>query len=168
MLSADKGGASGGSDSKTDLEQLNEANSRITALEGDVKSAGEKVTKLEGELKIAAGQVTKLQGEATSAGEKITKLEGDLKSATDETAKLKGEAKSTDERAREQAASMGVTGSAKSDDGKVGTASGDGKAIYEAYEKLMTDGKSAEASAYWAAHEKELKAYSNSLGKASD
>jgi ATP-dependent Clp endopeptidase proteolytic subunit ClpP len=137
-------------------------------LEKAKADAEAKVAKTEGELKTANEKITKIEGELKTATDKVTEVEGKLKTATDEVAKVKGESKTTDEKAREIAAASGVAPAAKTGEGANGRVQSDGKQIFEAYNKLMTEGKSREASEFWDKHEKELNAYQEELASKRD
>jgi colicin import membrane protein len=167
ILAANKEGG-GGSSGKTDLEQLTEANDRIKALEGEKAAADQKA-------KDAEAKVTGLTTRAETAEADVIKLKGEVgtlttraETAEAEAKKAKVEQKGADEKAREEAAAMGVTAVAKTAEGQNGRSADDGKAIYEAYEKLMKDGESKAASAFWAKNEKALEAYAESLSKKQD
>jgi ATP-dependent Clp endopeptidase proteolytic subunit ClpP len=128
------------------------------------ETAEAKVTKLEGEVKTANDKVTKAEGELKTANEKISKVEGELKTANEKISKLEGENKSADEKAREQAAAMGVQPSGKSQE-SAKSAAEDGKALWDQYNKLMTDGDSLKATNFWNEHQKALEAYAASTRK---
>lgn len=154
MLAADKGGGSGGSAAKTDLEKLQDAEAEVKTLKSDLEKA--QTAKIEAEKGEAAAE--KLGEEAeqklAAAVKEKTELADKLTKAEAEVTKLTGEAKSADKRAQEIAASHGSKPAAKDTEAAAGGAS-DGKALYDAYTKL--DG--LEASEFWAKHSKALIAF---------
>jgi TolA-binding protein len=165
LLSADKGAAAGGGGAKsdkTDLEQLTEANARITALEGEVQTAEQKVKDIEAKVtglttraETAEASVTRLEAEKTGAIARAEKAEGEVTT-------LKNASKTADQKAREIAAANGSNPTPK-DGESTAAAANDGKALYEAYEALMKDRKFAEASAHMEKHQKAIDAYATQV-----
>jgi ATP-dependent protease ClpP protease subunit len=138
-----------------------DAEAKVTIAEQKATDAEAKVTGLTTRAETAEASVKNLQGEVGVLTTRATTAEAEVKT-------LKAGTKTADERAREIAAAAGVVVIAKTDEGLAGGVAADGKALFEAYNKLMTEGKSADATAFWAANEKALLAYSESLTKKSD
>lgn len=147
-------------------QQLDQANARIAELEPKATasdSAGAQVRDLQSQLSAAnkakddlASQLNGAQLKITDLEGHKTRLEGELSDAKGESTKLQGEAKTADLRAREKAASHGITAPAKDPETAAAGASSPGEALYEQYEQL----KGAEKTEFFNLHRAKLTAYS--------
>jgi chromosome segregation ATPase len=158
-LAADAGGAGGGTKtpSVADLQaQVTALTSDKAGLQTQLTAETAKVTDLTGQLTTEQGKVTDLTTRLTAETAKVTDLTGQVTT-------LKATAKDASTQGRELAAAHGSEAVPKDQASSPQNAATDGKAIYDGYQKLMTAGKSLEASEYYAKHEKELDAYAASL-----
>lgn len=155
FYTADKGGAAGGdAPTPTLKQQLENAEKAKAEAEKKLKDAEQKATDLQGDLDQATEKVAEIEKERDKA-------QADLKAATEKVTKLEGEAKGADERAREISAAAGVPPVQKPEE-TAKPAAASGKELFGQYQKLMSEGDSAEATAFWEKHEKALQAYANS------
>jgi len=154
-------GASGGS-GKTDLEKLQDATAKITALETDKVNLFAEIAIAKTTISTASGQLAVANSENLRLTGELGNANTNLASVSKERDTLQGQSKTVEQKAQEIAAANGALGTPKGTEGVQSSGGNDGKAHFDRYQALMAEGKGAEATAYIGQHEKAINAYAAS------